>query len=85
MCVCVCVCVSVLQGEGEVEELGDESEGGATGMLTLYGVTRAQAGPYQCTADNDIAPPASVVGQLIVRCEFGTHRNILLKNDFVYF
>ncbi|XP_036421159.1 nephrin [Colossoma macropomum] len=54
-------------GEGEVEELGEESEDGATGMLTLFEVTRAQAGPYQCTADNDIAPPASVVGQLIVR------------------
>ncbi|KAL6471544.1 hypothetical protein MHYP_G00201940 [Metynnis hypsauchen] len=54
-------------GEGEVKELGEESEDGATGMLTLYEVTRAQAGPYQCTADNDIAPPASVVGQLIVR------------------
>uniref|UniRef100_A0A3B4BVG3 NPHS1 adhesion molecule, nephrin n=1 Tax=Pygocentrus nattereri TaxID=42514 RepID=A0A3B4BVG3_PYGNA len=54
-------------GDGEVEELGEESEDGATGMLTLYEVTRAQAGPYQCTADNDIAPPASVVGQLIVR------------------
>ncbi|KAG9264674.1 nephrin isoform X1 [Astyanax mexicanus] len=54
-------------GEGEVEELGEQSEDGATGLLTLYEVTRAQAGPYQCTADNEIAPPGSVVGQLVVR------------------
>ncbi|XP_072547806.1 nephrin [Salminus brasiliensis] len=54
-------------GEGEVEDLGEESEDGATGLLTLFEVTRARAGPYQCTADNGVAPPGSVMGQLIVR------------------
>ncbi|XP_076832454.1 nephrin isoform X2 [Brachyhypopomus gauderio] len=54
-------------GDGNIEELGEESQDEATGLLTLYEVTRARAGPYQCTVDNGIAPPASVVGQLIVR------------------
>ncbi|XP_066538345.1 nephrin [Hoplias malabaricus] len=55
------------RGDGEVEELGEESQHGASGLLTLYEVTRSRAGPYQCTVDNGIAPPAHVVGQLIVR------------------
>ncbi|XP_026883993.2 nephrin [Electrophorus electricus] len=54
-------------GDGEKEELGEESQEEDTGLLTLYNVTRDQAGPYQCTADNGIAPPGSVVGKLIVR------------------
>ncbi|XP_026790730.3 LOW QUALITY PROTEIN: nephrin [Pangasianodon hypophthalmus] len=54
-------------GEGEFEELGETSQDESTGLLTIYEVTRAQAGPYQCTANNGIAPPASVVGQLVVR------------------
>ncbi|KAF4086267.1 hypothetical protein AMELA_G00104930 [Ameiurus melas] len=54
-------------GEGEVKDLGEQTQDESTGLLTIYEVTRAQAGPYQCTADNSIAPPASVVGQLIVR------------------
>ncbi|KAF5906203.1 nephrin isoform X1, partial [Clarias magur] len=54
-------------GEGEVEDLGEMSQDGSSGLLTIYEVTRAQAGPYQCTANNGIAPPASVVGQLVVR------------------
>ncbi|XP_060753669.1 nephrin [Neoarius graeffei] len=53
-------------GEGEVKELGEMSQDESTGLLTIYEVTRAQAGPYQCTANNGIAPPASVVGQLVV-------------------
>ncbi|XP_062872517.1 nephrin [Trichomycterus rosablanca] len=54
-------------GDGEVEELGEQSQDESTAILTVHEVTRARAGPYQCTADNGIAPPASVVGQLIVR------------------
>lgn len=65
-----CVILCVIQGEGEVGDLGEQTQDESTGLLTIYEVTRAQAGPYQCTADNSIAPPASVVGQLIVRCEF---------------
>ncbi|XP_047676954.1 nephrin isoform X2 [Tachysurus fulvidraco] len=53
-------------GEGEREELGEKSQDESTGLLTIYEVTRAHAGPYQCTANNRIAPPASVVGQLVV-------------------
>ncbi|XP_060744670.1 nephrin [Tachysurus vachellii] len=53
-------------GEGEREELGEKSQDESTGLLTIYEVTRAHAGPYQCTANNGIAPPASVVGQLVV-------------------
>ncbi|TSK49690.1 Nephrin [Bagarius yarrelli] len=54
-------------GEGEVESLGEMSQDESTGLLTIFEVTRAQAGPYQCTVNNGIAPPASVVGQLVVR------------------
>ncbi|KAL0174862.1 hypothetical protein M9458_030830, partial [Cirrhinus mrigala] len=54
-------------GEGEVDDLGEESEDEGTGLLTIYEVTRDRAGFYQCTADNGIAPPGSVEGQLIVR------------------
>ncbi|MCJ8740330.1 hypothetical protein PDJAM_G00057640 [Pangasius djambal] len=54
-------------GEGEVEKLGETSQDESTGLLTIYEVTRAQAGLYQCTANNGIAPPASVAGQLVVR------------------
>ncbi|XP_030641165.1 nephrin [Chanos chanos] len=54
-------------GDGEVEDLGEETEDDATGLLTIYNVTRARAGPYQCTADNGIGTPASVEGQLVVR------------------
>uniref|UniRef100_A0A673K3W2 Nephrin-like n=1 Tax=Sinocyclocheilus rhinocerous TaxID=307959 RepID=A0A673K3W2_9TELE len=54
-------------GEGEVDDLGEESEDEGTGLLTLYEVTRDRAGFYKCTADNGIAPPGSVEGQLIVR------------------
>ncbi|XP_053363734.1 nephrin [Clarias gariepinus] len=54
-------------GDGEREDLGESSQDESTGLLTVYEVTRAHAGPYQCTANNGIAPPASVVGQLVVR------------------
>lgn len=53
-----------------MDDLGEESEDEGTGLLTIYEVTRDRAGVYQCTADNGIAPPGSVEGQLIVRCEF---------------
>ncbi|RXN09499.1 nephrin isoform X1 [Labeo rohita] len=51
----------------EVDDLGEQSEDEGTGLLTIYEVTRDRAGFYQCTADNGIAPPGSVEGQLIVR------------------
>ncbi|KAF4104345.1 nephrin [Onychostoma macrolepis] len=54
-------------GEGEVDDLGEQSEDEGTGLLTIYEVTRDRAGVYQCTADNGVAPPGSVEGQLIVR------------------
>uniref|UniRef100_A0A9J7Y5E8 NPHS1 adhesion molecule, nephrin n=1 Tax=Cyprinus carpio carpio TaxID=630221 RepID=A0A9J7Y5E8_CYPCA len=54
-------------GEGEVDDLGEESEDEGTGLLTIYEVTRDRAGFYKCTADNGVAPPGSVEGQLIVR------------------
>ncbi|XP_045574610.1 nephrin isoform X2 [Salmo salar] len=54
-------------GEGEMEEMGEQSQDEATGQLTIQGATRAHAGRYQCTADNNIAPPASVAVQLVVR------------------
>ncbi|KAG1951962.1 nephrin isoform X2 [Pimephales promelas] len=54
-------------GEEEVDDLGEQSEDEGTGLLTIYEVTRDRAGFYQCTADNGIAPPGSVEGQLIVR------------------
>lgn len=63
----------VIQGEGEVENLGEKSQDELTGLLTIYEVTRAQAGPYQCTVNNGIKPPASVVGHLVVHCEFCTY------------
>lgn len=58
----------VIQGEGDVQELGE-----STGHLTIHKVTRAKAGPYECTVNNGIMPPASVVGQLVVLCEFYKH------------
>ncbi|TRY66903.1 hypothetical protein DNTS_029329, partial [Danionella cerebrum] len=54
-------------GEGEREELGEESEDEGTGVLTLYEVTRDRAGLYQCMADNGIPPAGTVEGQLTVR------------------
>uniref|UniRef100_A0A8C2IM90 NPHS1 adhesion molecule, nephrin n=1 Tax=Cyprinus carpio TaxID=7962 RepID=A0A8C2IM90_CYPCA len=51
----------------EVDDLGEESEDEGTGLLTIYEVTRDRAGFYKCTADNGVAPPGSVEGQLIVR------------------
>lgn len=47
---------------------GEQSQDEATGQLTIQGATQAHAGRYQCTADNNIAPPASVAVQLVVRC-----------------
>ncbi|XP_029307046.1 nephrin [Cottoperca gobio] len=53
-------------GEAMVE-LGEETQEDESGLLTIYDVTRAHAGLYQCTADNDIAPPATVDVQLVVQ------------------
>ncbi|KAI9532257.1 hypothetical protein NQZ68_033197 [Dissostichus eleginoides] len=46
-------------GEGEVE-MGEENQQDESGLLTIHDVTRAHAGLYQCSANNDIAPPATV-------------------------
>lgn len=51
-------------------ELGEETQEDESGLLTIHNVTRAHAGLYQCTANNGIAPPASVDVQLVVQCEF---------------
>uniref|UniRef100_A0A3B4XS60 NPHS1 adhesion molecule, nephrin n=1 Tax=Seriola lalandi dorsalis TaxID=1841481 RepID=A0A3B4XS60_SERLL len=53
-------------GEGEVE-MGEETQEDESGLLTIHDVTRAHAGLYQCTANNGIAPPASVDVQLVVQ------------------
>ncbi|XP_031642653.1 nephrin-like isoform X2 [Oncorhynchus kisutch] len=55
-------------GKGEMEEMGEQIQDDATGQLTIQGATRVNAGRYQCTANNNIAPPASVAVQLVVRC-----------------
>uniref|UniRef100_A0A8C7CJ41 NPHS1 adhesion molecule, nephrin n=1 Tax=Oncorhynchus kisutch TaxID=8019 RepID=A0A8C7CJ41_ONCKI len=54
-------------GKGEMEEMGEQIQDDATGQLTIQGATRVNAGRYQCTANNNIAPPASVAVQLVVR------------------
>ncbi|KAK5862467.1 hypothetical protein PBY51_017860 [Eleginops maclovinus] len=53
-------------GEGEVE-MGQETQQDESGLLTIHDVTRAHAGLYQCSANNDIAPPATVDVQLVVQ------------------
>ncbi|XP_027142914.1 nephrin [Larimichthys crocea] len=53
-------------GEQEVE-MGEETQEDESGLLTIHDVTRAHAGLYQCTADNGIAPPATVDVRLVVQ------------------
>lgn len=50
--------------------MGEETQEDESGLLTIHDVTQAHAGLYQCTADNGIAPPATVDVQLVVQCEF---------------
>lgn len=50
-------------------ETGEETQEDESGLLTIHDVTRAHAGLYQCTANNGIAPPATVDVQLVVQCE----------------
>lgn len=64
-------CLPQGEGEGE-EELGEETQEEESGLLTIRDVTRAHAGHYRCTANNGIAPPASVDVQLVVHCEYST-------------
>ncbi|KAM9852134.1 nephrin [Aulostomus maculatus] len=52
-------------GEEEVE-MGVETQEDESGLLTIYNVTRAHAGLYQCTARNGITPPASARVKLVV-------------------
>nr|XP_046255480.1 nephrin isoform X2 [Scatophagus argus]XP_046255481.1 nephrin isoform X2 [Scatophagus argus] len=53
-------------GESEMD-LGEEIQQDESSLLTIYDVTRAHAGLYQCTADNGIAPPATVDVELVVQ------------------
>uniref|UniRef100_A0A3Q3VIY6 Uncharacterized protein n=1 Tax=Mola mola TaxID=94237 RepID=A0A3Q3VIY6_MOLML len=53
---------------GEVEmEMGEDTQQDESGLLTIYAVTRAHAGLYQCTANNGIAPTATADVQLVVQ------------------
>ncbi|CAB1416800.1 unnamed protein product [Pleuronectes platessa] len=61
-----CRSLCLPQGEGEAE-MGEETQEDESGLLTIHDVTRAHAGIYQCTANNGIAPPASVDVQLVVQ------------------
>uniref|UniRef100_A0A6Q2Z7P0 NPHS1 adhesion molecule, nephrin n=1 Tax=Esox lucius TaxID=8010 RepID=A0A6Q2Z7P0_ESOLU len=61
-------------GDGEMEEIGEQSQDEATGLLTIQGASRAHAGRYQCTADNNIAPPASTDVLLVVHFRPELHK-----------
>ncbi|XP_041963277.1 nephrin [Alosa sapidissima] len=52
-------------GDGEID-LESQHEDGTTGWLTLFDVTRAHTGTYQCNVDNGISPPAVAEVKLIV-------------------
>ncbi|XP_048117915.1 nephrin [Alosa alosa] len=52
-------------GDGEID-LESQHEDGTTGWLTLFEVTRAHTGTYQCSVDNGISPPAVAEVKLIV-------------------
>src|SRR4029434_3628417 len=67
-----CVCVCVIQGNGEID-VESQHEDDTTGWLTLFQVTRAHTGTYQCTVDNDIPPAAAAEVQLVVRCKICLH------------
>lgn len=60
--------MSCVQGDEEID-LDSQHEDGATGWLTLFQVTRAHTGSYQCKVDNGISPPAVAEIQLIVCCK----------------
>ncbi|XP_059194718.1 nephrin [Centropristis striata] len=53
-------------GEGEVE-MGQQIQEDESGLLTIHDVTRTHAGVYQCTANNGLAPPATVDVELVVQ------------------
>ncbi|XP_031432688.1 nephrin isoform X2 [Clupea harengus] len=53
-------------GNGEID-VESQHEDDTTGWLTLFQVTRAHTGTYQCTVDNDIPPAAAAEVQLVVR------------------
>lgn len=50
--------------------MGEETQEDESGLLTIYNVTRAHAGSYECLANNAIEPPASAHIRLVVQCEF---------------
>ncbi|XP_029928509.1 nephrin [Myripristis murdjan] len=52
-------------GEANMEK-GEEVQDEESGLLTIHKVTRADAGRYQCTVNNGIAPSASVDVRLVV-------------------
>ncbi len=49
--------------------------------LNITGITRDQAGDYECGAENDIASPDTKTMRVTVNCEFHT---LLLLFLFVY-
>lgn len=79
--------------QGEVElEMGEDTQENESGLLTMHDVTRAHAGVYQCTANNDIGLPATADVKLVVQCEFDVfvfsvikdysiHIHILISDD----
>lgn len=49
--------------------MGEDTQQDESAVLTIHGVTRADAGVYRCTADNGIGRPGSTDVQLVVQCE----------------
>uniref|UniRef100_A0A669EZQ6 NPHS1 adhesion molecule, nephrin n=1 Tax=Oreochromis niloticus TaxID=8128 RepID=A0A669EZQ6_ORENI len=47
--------------------MGEETQEDESGLLTIYNVTRAHAGSYECLANNGIEPPASAHIRLVVQ------------------
>ncbi|XP_024917605.1 nephrin isoform X2 [Cynoglossus semilaevis] len=60
-------------GEEEVD-MGETTQDDESGLLTIHDVTRAHAGVYQCTANNGLAPPASVDVHLVVQFKPQLHK-----------
>ncbi|XP_037676308.1 nephrin isoform X2 [Choloepus didactylus] len=76
--VCTADANPILPGMFRWERLGEEEENqglgdmemmskGSTGRLRIHSAKLDQAGPYQCIADNGVAPPARGLVRLVVR------------------
>ncbi|KAJ8005331.1 hypothetical protein DPEC_G00145520 [Dallia pectoralis] len=61
-------------GDEGMEEIGEQSQDQATGLLTIRNTTRAHAGRYQCTADNKLTPAGSTEVLLVVRFKPELHK-----------